>query len=125
MPAKTRFCQLCASEEGFGKLGATPTRKDNPGDLRHSPHSSHAGEDPNAIGIIDNVDDGWADFERQARLWAERGLTVQQAVYEEAPPGVDGNDSANYLAFVVAGFDGAATADTPLVDALKIPARLP
>ena len=130
MPAQTRFCQLCASEEGFGLLGSKPTRLHNPGDLRHSPHSQHPG-DPNAIGEIDSDDDGWKDFERQAQLWAGRGLTVQQAVYEEAPPGVDGNNSAAYLAYVLAGLnqnlsaqgtEAWITADTPLSTALLIPA---
>jgi hypothetical protein len=123
MPAKTRFCQLCASEEGFNTLGSQPNRKHNPGDLRHSPHSSHAGEDPNAIGIIDNVDDGWADFERQARLWASRGLTLQEAIFEEAPPGgTDGNNTGAYLAFVVEGFNGAVVVQTPMTEVLLIPA---
>src|ERR1022692_1943258 len=81
MPATTRLAQLMSTEEGFGKLNpdgtwTVPTRDNNPLDLRHSPHSSHAGEDPNDIGIIDTIEDGWADAERQLQIYAERGMTL-------------------------------------------------
>jgi hypothetical protein len=127
----TRFVQLCSQMEGFGKPNALPTKDHNPMDLRHSPHSSHAGEGPNGIGEIDSDVHGFADAERQARIWAERGLTLQQAIEEQTgwtpptpanPTGeVDGNDTANYLAVVVHGFNGAVTADTPMTEVLTIP----
>jgi len=79
MPAKTRAAQVWAHNEGFGKPGAIPTVRHNPGDLRHSPHSSHAGEGSNDIGIIDSDADGWADLERQLQLFADRGLTIREA----------------------------------------------
>lgn len=113
----TLLARLIAKEEGFGITGDVPTRDNNPGDLRHSPHSSHQGEGPNDIGIIPSAAEGWADLERQLQLYAERGLTLEQAVYEFAPP--TENDSAQYLAFVVAG--GGWTNDTLVSDALKTP----
>ena len=117
----TLFCKLCATEEGFFLPGSLPARDHNPMDLRHSPHSQHA-DDPNAIGSIDSDTDGWADAERQAQLWADRGLTLRQAIYTEAPPCVDGNNAANYLAFVIAGFGGRVDADTPMSQVLEIQA---
>lgn len=94
------LARLIAKEEGFNVPGSLPNRDNNPGDLRHSPHSFHSG-DPNAIGQIPDVSDGWADLERQLQLFAERGLTLEQAIYEFAPP-VE-NDSAQYLAYVCNG----------------------
>lgn len=79
MPAKTRAAQLWAHNEGFGLPNAIPTTHHNPGDLRHSPHSSHVGEGANDIGIIDTDDDGWADLERQLQLFADRGMTIREA----------------------------------------------
>lgn len=117
----TLFVKLCATEEGFFIPGSLPNRDNNPMDLRHSPHSGHAG-DHNAIGQIDTTTDGWSDAERQAQLWAERGYTLKQAIYTEAPPGVDGNNAANYLAFVIAGFSGRVNADTPMSQVLDIQA---
>lgn len=96
----TLLARLIAKEEGFGIPGALPTRNHNPGDLRHSPHSQHP-DDPNAIGVIDTDADGWADLERQLRIYAERGLTLVQLVEVYAPP--DENDTARYLKFVCDG----------------------
>jgi hypothetical protein len=111
----SKLAHLIAKEEGFGIPGALPTRNNNPGDLRHSPHSFHTG-DPNAIGQIDTVADGWADLERQLALYAERGMTLQQAIYEFAPP--TENDSARYLAYVCAGL--GLPPSTSVADALKV-----
>lgn len=124
MPATTRFCQLCASEEGFGRPGVIPTTHNNPMDLRHSPHSSHAGEGANDIGEIDTVADGWADAERQARIWANEGLTLQQAIETRLAPPNENNSDA-YLAYVLNGFHGAVYVDTPMTEVLKIPAEYP
>lgn len=124
---RTKFCLLWSKQEGFGAPGTVPTRKHNPGDLRHSPHSSHVGEGPNDIGEIDNDQDGIDDQERQAQLFAERGLTIQEAVYTICGfiPGsntteCDGNDPAEYLKFMCAGLGLAP--DVAMVEALKIPA---
>jgi len=123
----TLLAKLIATEEGFfraGKLPDVPQRDNNPGDLRHSPHSSHAGEDPNAIGEIDTVADGWADLERQLQLDADRGLTLSQAIYEWAPPS-DGNDTARYLVDVMAGFPpGSVGPGTPLSQVLHFPSGM-
>jgi hypothetical protein len=124
MPATTRLAQLIAQEEGFGIPGAIPTIDNNPGDLTHSPHSSHVGEDPNAIGEIDTVADGWADLERQLQIYAERGLTLEEMVAEYAPddsnPQDVGNDPSEYLAFVCEGLGLPPTATVS--EALAIPA---
>jgi hypothetical protein len=112
----TKLAQLIAKEEGYGIPGDVPTRLNNPGDLRHSPHSFHTASDANAIGQIDSVADGWADLERQLQLYADRGLTLEQAIYEFAPP--EENNSAAYLAYVCKGLGCAST--IPMEDALKI-----
>ena len=93
----TLLARLIAKEEGFGLPNALPTRDHNPGDLRHSPHSEHPG-DPNAIGVIDNDQDGWADLERQLKLYAARGLTLADMVEEYAPP--NENQTQAYLNFI-------------------------
>jgi hypothetical protein len=105
-----------AQEEGFNVPGSVPNRNNNPGDLRHSPHSTHSPRDPDAIGAIDTPADGWADLERQLQLYAARGLTLEQAIYEFAPP--NENNSAQYLQFVCAGL--GCTPDTPVAAALLI-----
>lgn len=64
--------------------------------------------DPNAIGVIDTPSDGWADLERQLGLFAQRGLTLRQAIYEFAPP--EENNSAQYLKFVCDGLGLPETA---------------
>lgn len=117
----TLFVKLCATKEGYFHPDSLPARNHNPLDLRHSPHSQHPG-DPNAIGDIDNDADGFADAERQAQLWADRGDTLKQAIYTEAPPGVDGNNPANYLAFVLDGFGGKVDVNTPMSQVLQIQA---
>jgi len=116
---RTNLAVLIAKEEGFGKPGAVPTRDRNPGDLRHSPHSSHAGEGPNDIGEIDTDADGWADLERQLELYAERGLTLGEAIAVLAPPSE--NNTAKYLADMCAGL-GGIDPDTPMTEVLKIQA---
>lgn len=102
MPAKTRAAQLFAKEEGFGVPGAIPTVRHNPGDLRHAPHASHAGIGLNDIGIEPDDATGWDDLERQLRLYADRGMTIREAVYTYAPPG-DHNNTEAYLNTVCGG----------------------
>jgi hypothetical protein len=109
MPSKLAL--LISKNEGFGIHGAVPTRNNNPGDLRHSPHSSHAGEGVDDIGKIDTVEDGWADLERQLGIYASRGLTLRQLAYEYAPPG-DGNATEVYLTSLCKGL---GVPDTTLV----------
>lgn len=116
----TRLAQLIAREEGFFRSGSLPSRRNNPGDLRHSPHSSHEGIGLDDIGEIDTVSDGWADLERQLELDASRGMTLGEAIYSWAPPSE--NDSAKYLADIVEGFAGAVTADTQLFQVLEVQA---
>jgi hypothetical protein len=113
----SKLATLIAKEEGFGIPGTVPTRDNNPGDLRHSPHSSHDGEGTNDIGEIDTVTDGWADLELQLQRYAQRGLTLRQAIYEFAPP--TENNSEQYLNFICQGL--GVSPDILMVDALKIP----
>lgn len=112
----SKLAHLIAKEEGYGIPGAIPTVDNNPGDLRHSPHSFHTADAPNAIGKIDTPADGWADLERQLGLYASRGMTLTQAIYEFAPPSE--NNSAEYLAYVCSGL--GCSPNTLVSDALKI-----
>lgn len=112
----SKLAQLIAQEEGYGIPGDVPTRDNNPGDLRHSPHSFHTLEAADAVGEIDTPADGWADLERQLELYAQRGLTLAQAIYEFAPP--TENNSAAYLQFICVGL--GCSADTPMTQALAI-----
>lgn len=114
--APDHLASLIAQEEGFGVAGAIPTVRNNPGDLRHSPHSEHP-DDPNAIGTIDTPADGWADLERQLQLYADRQMTLRAAIYDFAPPSE--NDSERYLNFVCEGL--GCSPDTPVAEALQIP----
>lgn len=111
----SRLAELISKMEGFGIPGTLPTRNNNPGDLRHSPHSAHPG-DPNAIGVIDNPEDGWADLERQLKLFAARGLSLDEAIYTFAPP--NENNTEDYLKFVCQELQ--CTPDTPVSEALKV-----
>lgn len=97
----SKLAHLIAQEEGFNVPGSLPQRDNNPGDLRHSPHSFHTAAAPDAIGDIDTAQDGWADLERQLHLFAQRGMTLREAIYEFAPPSE--NDSEQYLNFVCQG----------------------
>ena len=98
MAPRTKLAQLIARMEGFGLPSAIPTVRHNPGDLRHSPHSSHQGIGPNDIGIIDTDKHGWEDLERQLQLYADRGMTVREMVSAYAPP-VE-NVTENYLEYI-------------------------
>ena len=113
----TKLALLISQQEGFGKPDAIPTLRHNPGDLRHSPNSSHP-DGPNDIGTIPSDELGWADLDRQLWLYAKRGLTLRQAIYEFAPPSE--NDSAAYLQFVIDGFSGRVNADTALSFVLEL-----
>ena len=114
-----RIAELIAAEEGYGIPGALPTRDHNPGDLRHSAHSFHSADAPDAIGQIDSAQDGWDDLVEQLDRYPTEfpGITVAEAIYKFAPPSE--NNSAGYLAYVLHGL--GCPADTPLTDALKIP----
>jgi hypothetical protein len=114
-----RIAELIAQEEGYGIPGALPTRDHNPGDLRHSPHSFHSPTNPNAIGQIDDPQDGWDDLVGQLNDYVRDNpqITVSEAIYKWAPP--TENDSAAYVSYVVSGL--SCTEDTLLADALQIP----
>jgi len=134
----TKLAQLIAREEGFGRPGAIPTRRNNPGDLRHSPHSAHPGGPQHAddIGTIDTVEHGWEDLERQLGLIAKKHylLTLEQFTagerdskgvvlpggYPGWAPTADNNDPARYAAMLAAGLGLAP--DALFVDAIKVKA---
>jgi hypothetical protein len=114
--APTKLAALVADEEGFELPGALPTLDHNPGDLRHSPHSSHDGEGSNDIGIIDSDADGWADLERQLEIYASHSMTLRAAIYAFAPPSE--NNSEAYLNFVCQGL--GCSPDILVSEALKL-----
>jgi len=106
----SKLARLIAQEEGFYVPDSVPDRDCNPGDLRHSPHSFHTPSDPDGIGKIDTPQDGWADLERQLQLFAERGLSLDEAIYTFAPPSE--NNSEAYLKYIC---DGLGLEPTALV----------
>jgi len=116
MPPVSKLARLIAQQEGFGKPGAIPTTHHNPGDLRHSPHSQHSPDKPNAIGAIDTDEHGWQDLERQLHLYANQGMTLAQMVAVYAPP--TENNTGAYLRFITTGLGLPPTA--LVSDALKI-----
>jgi len=114
---RTKLALLIARREGFYVKGSIPQTHNNPGDLRHSPHSMHTADAPDAIGMIDTVEHGWEDLERELGLYAGRNATLQDLVYAYAPP-ADANNSAAYLEFVCKGLNCPSA--TLVSDALKI-----
>lgn len=113
----SKLARLIAKEEGFGIRGSIPTTHHNPGDLRHSPHSTHSPDAPNGIGQIATDAEGWADLERQLALYASRGLTLREMIVDYYAPANE-NNSEGYLKFVC---DGLGCPDsTSVKDALEI-----
>jgi hypothetical protein len=110
----TKLARLIAQEEGFGLPGDIPTTHDNPGDLEHAPGETH--NDGTPVGEFPTPAKGWTALEDQLQLYAERGLTLEQAIYVYAPPSQ--NNSARYLAFVVQGL--GVPPETPMAQALLI-----
>lgn len=115
----TRLGQLVAQMEGFNTPGSLPSRRHNPGDLRHGPHVSHVGLDPDAVGIEPSDEIGEQDMERQFHLDADRGMDIEHFVYTYAPPSE--NDSANYLRFICEGL--GLGPKVPLAVALLVPPK--
>lgn len=130
MPSKLAL--QIAKNEGFGIARTLPTLDNNPGDLRHSPHSEHSATAPNAIGKIDTVADGWADLERQLGIYAARTISIDpqtltpcsprlmnlhDLAYTYAPVG-DGNPTAAYLNSLCVGL--GVGPDTTVVAALAL-----
>lgn len=112
----SRLAELIAREEGFFVPGSLPQRDNNPGDLRHAPNASHAGESANAIGIEPSAQTGWDDLERQLKLYASRGMTLAELVEVYAPPSE--NDTERYLNFLCIGLGVPST--TTVAQALEI-----
>jgi hypothetical protein len=112
----TLLARLMSDEEGYNVLGSIPQRQNNPLDLRHAPLETHPPDSPDSVGSFATSAQGWAMGERQLQLYAERGLTLEQMVYEFAPPS-DNNDTLAYLNFICKG--GGWTSDTPVAQALE------
>lgn len=112
----SKLALVIGRKEGWGIAGNQPTRKNNPGDLRHSPHSSHIGEGPNDIGIIDTPEHGWLDLERQLSIYAAHGMNIRAMVYEYAPESE--NNSEVYLDFVCK--EMSCSPDSLVSDVLKM-----
>jgi hypothetical protein len=115
-PGTTKLAIAMATMEGYGVPGAIPTVRNNPLDLRHGPNATHPADDPDGIGYYATPELGWADGERQLRLYAERHFLLQQMIYEFAPP--TENNSAEYLAFVCSDLD--CSPSISVADALEI-----
>jgi hypothetical protein len=131
----TKLATLIAKMEGYGKPGAVPTTHNNPGDLRHSPHSAHPG-DPNAIGQIDTPEHGWEDmdFEIQLILKQHPRLTLLDFVggqrtsegvvvpggYPGWAPAQDNNQPLIYAQYLATGL--GLVINSPLALAASIPA---
>lgn len=98
-PGTPLLAVLIARREGYGVPGKIPTTHNNPGDLRHSPHSDHDADELEAIGDIDTPEHGWQDLIRQLHLYASRGLTLEVMITKYYAPSNE-NNSAAYLAFV-------------------------
>lgn len=141
MPSKYLFVQLCARAEGFGEPGKIPTIRNNPMDLRHAPGMQHTPDAPDAIGSAPDEKTGWSWADRQAEIWASRGLTLGQAIDKQlgiarnAIGEVLGNPDNNawepYLDLVMQGLECAWAEErygdwqgsaTPMTSVLKVPA---
>lgn len=114
----SRLGELIARNEGWNISGTIPHLRNNPGDLRHSPHGRHEGIPVDAIAIEPSPQLGEEDMERQFHLDAERGMTLQQFAFSYAPPS-DGNNTDAYLASLCQGLNLPPT--TPLKLALLVP----
>ena len=112
----TRLARLIAQREGFFKPGTRPARDHNPGDLRHAPHAT--GFDDARIAVEPSDTAGWADLEHQLALYAQRGLTLRQAIAVYAPTNENNTDS--YLEFVCGGL--GLPPEALVSDALKVSA---
>lgn len=134
----TKLAHLIATSEGFYRPGSVPNKHNNPGDLRHSPHSTHPDPNkPDDIGIIDTPEHGWEDLERQLLIYSRRTIHTDPATaqpcaprlmnlsdlaYTYAPPS-DNNLTSAYLNSLSKGLELPAT--ITVAYALTIPADFP
>lgn len=134
----TKLALCIAKNEGYFVPGTMPNKRNNPGDLRHSPHSTHLDPNkPDDIGTIDTPAHGWEDLERQLLIYSRRTITtdpqthrpcsprlmnLSDLAYTYAPP-ADNNPTSAYLDSLCKGLGIAAT--TSVAVALLIPADTP
>jgi hypothetical protein len=109
---KTLLCYLMSRMEGYGIVGAIPTVRNNPLDLRHCPNCNHLPDAPNDIGYIDNIQEGWIDAERQLQLYANESFTLEDMVKvflgipaseDISGPNPDHNNGVIYLSYLCDG----------------------
>ena len=112
----SKLAVLMAHQEGFFVPGSLPQRNNNPLDLRHAPGETHPDAMPDSVGSFPTPEAGWAAGERQLQLFAERGLTLGEAIAIFAPP-TENNTSA-YLDFVCKGLN--CDPSLSVAEALKI-----
>jgi hypothetical protein len=119
-----KLMRAIAHEEGDDRVGTVPQRLNNPGDLlfAHQPFAApHAitGKDGKVrvYAEFDTAEHGWQALERQIRLDASRGLTLQEFIRKYAPAS-DANNPTSYLAVVMKaiGVTDPATRLSVLID---------
>jgi hypothetical protein len=97
--------------EGWGKPGVWATLNNNPGNLRNVGQAGVIGTS-GGYAVFSTPEAGWAALERQIRLDAAAGDTVETFINSYAPPSE--NDTGNYLRFLVSGL--GVPASTPLTN---------
>lgn len=87
-----------AQMEGVNVTGSLAQRNNNPGNLKFANQAGAIGQDSNGFAIFDSLADGQAALLNQLNLYADRGMTLEQAISTYAPSSE--NDTSNYLSFV-------------------------
>jgi hypothetical protein len=87
-----------AQMEGANVSGSLAQRNNNPGNLKFANQAGAIGQDANGFAIFDSLADGQAALLNQLNLYADRGMTLSQAINTYAPS--NENDTNNYLNFV-------------------------
>jgi hypothetical protein len=87
-----------AQMEGANVSGSLAQRNNNPGNLKYAGQTGAIGQDANGFAIFDSLASGQAALVNQLNLYADRGLTLSQALNIYAPPSE--NDTNNYVSFV-------------------------
>lgn len=113
-----KLASAIAQSEGFYAPGSTaPKTNHNPGDLRASPLPRK--KSPGGFVIFNSDQEGFISLVVQLMLYAQRGMTLKDAIYSWAPPPGPrspdgGNNTALYLSETVRRTGVAA--ETKLAD---------
>lgn len=105
----TTLATLIARMEGWLVPGSLSQINNNPGNLRYVGQAGATGS-YQGYATFSTPKAGWAALERQLRLDAAAGDTVETFINSYAPPSE--NDTGNYLRFLVSGL--GVPASTPL-----------